>query len=121
MDESNERLSTPTDGFVYLLAALFGLGTGWADVKVDDLLLTALLVLCSTMLLGFLRPRRPWRWLLVVGACVPLVELAAYEVMTVKPYRAQIYGSFLAFLPGIAGAVGGALMRGVWDNLAQGK
>jgi hypothetical protein len=105
----------------YFLAALAGAGIGWVDVTVNDLLLTALLVLCSTMLLGCLRPRRPWRWMLIVGACIPAVELAAYEVMTVKPYRAQVYGSFLAFLPGIAGSVGGALMRGVWDNLAQGK
>jgi hypothetical protein len=105
----------------YFLAVLAGLGTGCVDVAIDDLLLTALLVLCSTMLLGFLRPHRPWRWFLVVGVCIPAVELAAYELMTVKPYRAQVFGSFLAFLPGIAGSVGGSLMRGVWDNLAQGK
>jgi len=106
-----------SDFFCYLLAIVFGLAIGWCDVRVDDLLLTALLVLCSTMLLGFLRPRRPWRWLLIVGASIPLVELGAYELMTVKPYRAQVYGSFLAFLPGIAGSVGGAFMRGVVDNL----
>jgi hypothetical protein len=105
----------------YFLAALSGAGIGWVDVTVNDLLLTALLVLCSTMLLGFLRPRRPWRWMIIVGGCIPVVELAAYEVMAVKPYRAQVYGSFLAFLPGIAGSVGGAVMRGVWDNLTQGK
>ena len=100
---------------------MFGLSTGWADVKLDDLLMTALLVLCSTMFLGFMRPQWPWRWLVIVGACVPLVELAAYELMTVKPYRAQIFGSFLAFLPGIAGSVGGAMMRGVVDNLWEKK
>jgi len=108
------------DFLCYLLAILFGTAIGWADVKVDDLLLTALLVLCSTMLLGFLRPRRPWRWMILVGACIPAVELAAYELMAVKPYHAQVYGSLLAFLPGIAGSVGGALMRGVWDNLKRG-
>ncbi len=101
----------------YFLAVLAGCGIGWVDVTVNDLLLTALLVLCSTMLLGFLRRRRPWRWIVIVGICIPAVELAAYELMTVKPYRAQVYGSFLAFLPGIAGSVGGALMRGVVDNL----
>ena len=112
---------TKRDAPFYCLAVLAGLGTGWVDVKFDDLLLTALLVLCSTMLLGFLRPRHPWRWILMVGVCIPAVELAAYAVMTVRPYRAQVFGSFLAFLPGIAGSVGGSLMRGVWDNLAQGK
>ena len=32
-----------------------------------------------------------------------------------------MYGSFLAFLPGIAGAYGGAVVRRVMDNLRQGK
>ena len=68
-----------------------------------------------------LRPRWPWRWVAVVGVCIPLTEVAAYVILTVKPTRAQVYGSYLAFLPGIAGAYGGAIMRRVMDNLKQGK
>jgi len=88
---------------------------------VDDLLFTALLVTASCMFLGLLRPRWPWRWVVIVGGLVPLTELAAFLVRAVKPTHAQIYGSFLAFMPGIAGAVGGSLMRRVIDNLRQGK
>src|SRR5215467_2065985 len=88
---------------------------------VDDLLFTALLVLSSCILLGMLRPRWPWRWVLTVGVFIPLTELTAYLVRTVKPTRAQVYGSFLAFLPGVAGAYGGAFFRGVADHLRQGK
>ena len=109
------------DWWAYLLAAVCGIATGWADVIVDDLLFTALLVLSSCIVLGILRPRWPWRWVLIVGAFIPLTELAAYLIRTVKPTRAQIYGSFLAFLPGIAGAYGGAVLRRVMDNLRQGK
>ena len=109
------------DVWFYLLAAACGIGAGSADVLVDDLLFTALLVVLACMLLGMLRPRRPWRWVLVVGAFIPLTELAAYLVLTVKPTRAQIYGSFLAFLPGVAGAYGGSVMRAVVDNLRHGK
>jgi hypothetical protein len=109
------------DAPFYFLAAIAGVGTGWADVAVNDLLLTAQLVLMACMLLGLLRPRWPWRWVVVVGIFIPLTELAAYVIRTVKPTRAQVYGSFLAALPGIAGAYGGALMRGVVDNLRQGK
>ena len=109
------------DAFFYLIGAVFGIGTGWADVVVDDLLFTALLVLSSCILLGMLRPRWPWRWVVTVGVFIPLTELAAYLIRTVKPSRAQIYGSFLAFLPGIAGAYGGSVMRRVMDNLRQGK
>jgi ABC-type multidrug transport system permease subunit len=105
---------------VYFLAALAGVGTGWADVAVNDLLFTALLVLMACMLLGVLRPRRPWRWVVVVGMFIPLTELAAYLILTVKPTRAQVYGSILASLPGVAGAYGGAVVRGVVDHLRQG-
>ena len=71
------------------------------------------------MLLGMLRPRWPWRWVLMVGVFIPLTELAAYLILTVKPTRAQVYGSFLAFLPGIAGAYGGSVMRRVMDTLSK--
>jgi len=110
-----------SDAPFYLLAALAGIGTGWVDVAIDDLLFTALLVLMACMLLGLLRPRWPWRWVVIVGMFIPLTELAAYMILAVKPTRAQVYGSFLAALPGIAGAYGGSLMRGVIDNLRQGK
>src|SRR5579863_3195062 len=112
---------TKSDAPFYVLAALCGILTGCADVVIDDLLFTALLVLASCMLLGTLRPRWPWRWVVVVGAFIPLTELSAYVLRTVKPTRAQVFGSFLAFLPGIAGAYGGSLMRGVIDNLREGK
>src|SRR6202041_3461002 len=100
------------DAWFYVLAAICGMGTGWADVTIDDLLFTALLVLASCMLLGTLRPRWPWRWVVVVGGFVPLTEFVAYLVLTVKPTRAQVFGSFLAFLPGIAGAYGGGRLGG---------
>jgi hypothetical protein len=109
------------DVWFYLLAALAGMGTGWADVAVNDLLFTALLVLMACMLLGLMRPRWPWRWVVVVGMFIPLSELAAYLILTVKPTRAQVYGSFLASLPGVAGAYGGSIVRNVIDNLRQGK
>ena len=109
------------DRAYYVLAAFFGIFAGWVDLKLSDLLFTALLVVAPCMLLGVLRPERPWRWVAIVGVCVPAAELAGYLIMTQKPYRAQIYESFLAFLPGIAGAYGGAMLRGVVDNLLQGK
>ena len=109
------------DGFYYLLAAMLGALAGWLDIKVGDLLLTAMVVLAANILLGILRPRRPWRWVVLVGVFVPVVEWLAYFFLSQKPERAQIYESFLAFLPGIAGAYGGSVGRGVMDNLFTGK
>ncbi len=106
---------------MYVLAAVCGVVAGCADVAIDDLLLTALLVVSSGIVLGIMRPRRPWRWVIVVGVFIPLTEIAAYLVLTVKPSRAQVYGSFLAFLPGIAGAYGGSVLRTVLENLKPEK
>jgi len=104
-----------------LLAVMAGALAGWVNIKVGDLLLTAMVVLAACMLLGILSPRKPWRWVLLVGVFVPVVEWLAYFYLSQKPQRAQIYESFLAFLPGIAGAFGGALGRGLVDNLFAGK
>jgi hypothetical protein len=112
---------TKGDFVYYFLAAFAGAITGLVDVTVNDLLFTALLVLMACMALGIARSRHPWRWVVIVGVFIPLTELAAFVILTVKPSRGQIYGSFLAFLPGIAGAYGGSLLRGVVDNLRQGK
>lgn len=105
----------------YGLAVVFGAGAGWIDIKVGDLLLTAMVVLAANMILGYASPLRPWRWVVLVGVFVPVVEWLAYWFLTQKPDRAQIYESFLAFLPGIAGAYGGSLGRGVVTNLFEKK
>ncbi len=101
----------------YLLAVLLGLLAGWVDIRVGDLLFTAMIVLGACIGLGFLRPQRPWRWVVTVGIFVPLMDWMAYLFLREKPSRAQIYESFLAFMPGIAGAYGAALGRGVVNNL----
>jgi hypothetical protein len=99
------------DTAIYFLAGLFGLGAGLLDLVAGDLMLTAIYVLGTTMLLGALWPAKPWRWTLAVGLFVPLVQLLAYFVFGRKPYRAQIYESFLGLLTGIAGAYGGSMGR----------
>ena|SRR5579871_3822023 len=104
-----------------IAAVIAGGLAGWVDIRVGDLLLTALVVLAACMILGVWRPVKPWRWVFIVGICVPVAELLGYLVLTEKPYRAQIYESFLAFLPGIAGAYGGAIMRRAIGNIFAGK
>jgi hypothetical protein len=108
-----------SDRSIYLLGGLFGIVAGFVDLKFADLLLTALLVLASTMLLAMLRSQRPWRWTLLVAAFVPILQFVAYLLLTKKPERAQIYESFLGFLTGIAGAYGGSLARRALQELRK--
>jgi len=116
--EMNRGLS---DKWFYVLAALAGIGIGRADVALGDLPLTALLVVMASMLAGILRPVWPWRWAVVVGIFIPLEVLQAYALGTVKPTPAEVYGSFLTFLPGMVGAYVGAFLRRATENLMQGK
>ena len=104
-------MADKTDRGIYILGTILGVCAGFIDVKFGDLLLTALFVMSATMLLGALRPQRPWRWTLLVAIFVPLVQGIAYLLLTEKPYRAQIYESFLGFLTGVAGAYGGSVAR----------
>lgn len=100
-----------------LFALLLGVGCGLLHVLVEtmdepDPLLSALAVTMATMLLGFLRPARPWRWVLFVGLPVPLAILVAkFVIPTAHFTRASIAGSILVSLPGCAGAFGGSILR----------
>lgn len=109
------------DSFFYLLAAAAGALAGWVDIKIDDLLFTALLVMVPCMILGLLRPSKPWRWAVLVGIFVPFVEMLAFLFLKARPHRAQVFQSFLALLPAAVAAYGGAFGRGVIDNLRGSK
>lgn len=106
----------------YIIAAISGILAGIVHITIGDPLLTSLVVLISTMSLGFVRPERPWRWTLIVGLLVPVVMLTAnllhyYETLT----RAGLAGSILIMLPGIAGAYGGSVGRRFVRVMFQGK
>jgi hypothetical protein len=111
-----------SDWLFYIIAVICGVLGGVAHITIGDPLLTALVVLISTMFLGFMRPDKPWRWLLIVGLLVPVVMLSAnalhyYKTLT----RAGLAGSILIMLPGIAGAYGGHFGRRVIGVMFQGK
>ena len=120
------RMSMKTSARNQFAGPVTSIKEGVVDTEVairlaPDLLLTAIFVLMSTMLLGALRPQRPWRWVLVVAVFVPILQLLAFLFLTEKPYRAQIYESFLGFLTGVAGAYGGSVGRRALNAISQGK
>jgi len=100
-----------------LFALLLGIGCGVLHVLVEtmdqpDPVLSALAVTAVTMMLGLLRPARPWRWVLLVGIPVPLAILVASIVVPAAHFtRASIAGAILISLPGFAGSFGGSILR----------
>jgi hypothetical protein len=101
----------------YALALLLGAISGFAEVAVGDLMLTGFLALFFCMLMGALRPARPWRWVLAVCGCIPVSRLFAAGVLHMYTERAQIYEAFLSFITGNAGAYVGSLGRKRADDL----
>ena len=116
LPEENDSRTRRDTGF-YVFAVFAGVFAGWIDIKVGDLLFTALLVLAPCMLLGIMRPARAWRWVAIVAVCVPVAEVIGYLVLKQKMDRAHVYESFLAFLPGFAGSYGGAMLRQAVTNI----
>ena len=113
ISDQAEKTAEPRDGIFYGIAVALGTCSGLLHVVLRDALFTALLVTAATMFLGFMRPRRPWRWTLLVALLVPAVMVAANLLNYYKELsRAGIYGSALVTLPGIAGAYGGHFGRG---------
>ncbi len=101
----------------YALALLLGAISGFFEVALGDLMLTGFLALFFCMLMGGLRPGRPWRWVLVVCGCIPLSRLFAANVLHIYTERAQIYEAFASFITGNAGAYVGSLGRRRADDL----
>jgi energy-converting hydrogenase Eha subunit A len=115
--KTSEASSTP----VYILAVLLGVATGYVNVRVEDLMLTAVMVTAFAMFLAFLRPEHPWRWAVVVSAMIPVGEVVAFKLTGQKLNRAGISEAILAVLPANAGAYGGAALRTVIRELWKPK
>ena len=103
----------------YALGLLLGAMSGFAEVAAGDLMLTGFLALFFCMVMGALRPARPWRWVLIVCGCIPLSRLFAADVLHIYTERAQIYEAFLSFITGNAGAYVGSLGRRRADDLLE--
>ena len=101
----------------YALALLLGAMSGFVEVTAGDLMLTGFLALFFCMVMGILRPKRPWRWTLVVCSCIPLSRLFAAGVLHMYTERAQVYEAFASFITGNAGAYVGSLGRRRADDL----
>ena len=104
-------IMSKSDAVVYFFAVLLGICAGLLENRIEDFLVTVVFILAVTTVLGFIRPERPWRWMIAVAVWVPLTELAAYVFLSQKPYPSQIWASGFAFVAGAVGCLSGAFGR----------
>ena len=96
------------DGGWYVAAVVLAAVAGWSQVALQDMSL--LLAAAFTLFLAVGRPQRPWRWALVVCAGLPLAEAVAWAAR-LHPERGEVMFSFVALVPAMMCAYGGALLR----------
>lgn len=95
------------------LAVLGGFIAGAVDFRNDEPQAAVLVILAFAGLLGFVQPKKAWRWGIIVGLGVPVV----YLIATALGYQSKSipepgwYASLIALIPAFLGAYGGALLR----------
>ena len=78
-------------------------GTAALDLSLRDTSTSLIAILLVSMIVGYLGPRRAWRWGLLFGAFLPLGHLMMH--------RSGELAGLLAFLPAFVGAYLGAFLE----------
>ncbi len=95
------------------LAVMGGFLAGAVDFNNDEPQAAVIVIIAFTGLLGFLQPRKAWRWALIVGLGVPSV----YLIATALGYHAKSvgepgwYASLIALIPAFISTYCGVLVR----------
>ena len=97
-------------------AALIGAFiAGTVDFNNNEPQAAVIVIVVFAGLLGFIQPRKAWRWAIIVGLGVPIV----YLIATALGYHSKgapepgWYASLIALIPAFISAYGGVLIRKV--------
>src|SRR5512143_2452269 len=90
------------------LAVIGGFLAGAVDFNNDEPQAAVIVIVVFAGLLGFIQPRKAWRWALIVGLGVPIVSL----ITTSLGYQSKSvpepgwYASLIALIPAFSSAYG---------------
>jgi hypothetical protein len=103
----------------YTIAIVLGLGAGYANLEVNDPTLAALLAAMIAMGLGLWKPKRPWRWGLLVGFCIPAAQVISY-LHGVPPLRGEVVRAcFIGLVSATVAAGLGSIGRMAFANMQR--
>ena len=110
---TNTRYWWQSDVSFVVLAVIGGFLAGAVDFNNDEPQAAVIVIVAFTILLGFIQPRRAWRWALIVGLGVPIV----YLIATALGYHSKSvpepgwYASLIALIPAFISTYCGVLLR----------
>ncbi|HTP09957.1 MAG TPA: hypothetical protein VMP08_16990 [Anaerolineae bacterium] len=96
-----------------VLALIGAFLAGAVDFNNDEPQAAVLVIVVFAGLLGFIQPRKAWRWALIVGLGVPIV----YLIATALGYHSKgvpepgWYASLIALIPAFISTYCGVLLR----------
>ncbi len=95
------------------LAIALALGIGWVDLHTTEVTVTVVGLLTAGLLLGLLRPARPWRWAVLLAAGLPAVAILGrlLRVRTAEPIHLDPRVVLVALVFASIGCYGGAAIR----------
>jgi len=95
------------------LAVAMGVGIGWLDLQVTEVVVTILALLLAGLLLGFLQPTAAWRWALLLALGLPAVAMVSQvlDVRTAEPIHPDLRIAMVAFAFALVGCYGGVVVR----------
>ncbi len=101
---------------IYTVIAVLGAFlAGAVDFNNDEPQAAVLVIVVFAGLLGFMQPRKAWRWAIIVGLGVPIV----YLIATAFGYHSRSvpepgwYASLIALIPAFISTYCGVLLRKV--------
>ena len=103
------------DMLFILLALTGGFLAGAVDFNNNEPQAAVIVIVVLAGLLGFIQPRKAWRWALIVGLGIPIV----YLIATALGYQSKgvpepgWYASLMALIPAFISTYCGVLLRKV--------
>jgi hypothetical protein len=82
----------------YLLALLFAIFITNGDLHTDDTQIVVMFLLIFGFILGFAQPQRAWRWVVVLGLPIPIVENIRLVASHQSLNLGNLSGPFLALV-----------------------
>jgi len=112
---------SPLDLACTALAVVLGFAIGWLDLYITEVLVTIVLLLGGSLLLGLLQPVAAWRWAVLITIGLPVMVTIAHitGMQTAEPARLDVRIALVALTFTFLGSYVGVFLRRTFRGLSK--